>query len=90
MDISNKTKRPLKISLPGGKLLRLGPGRVGQITPKAAEHPAVKQLIESGEIEIVGQGKSKGSGGASGGGSTSGGSSQGHASGGGMRHSGDR
>jgi hypothetical protein len=88
MDISNKTKRPLKISLPGGKLLRLGPGRIGQIAPQAAEHPAVKKLIEAGEIEIVGGGKSQGANtqSSSGGGA----SSSGHGSGGGTRHTGDR
>jgi len=89
MDITNLTPRPLKISLPGGKVLRLGPRMTGQITAKAAEHPPVKKLIEEGVIEIVGDGSTKGTSGSSadaGGGTTQGGP----ASGGAMRRSGDR
>jgi hypothetical protein len=53
MEIRNTAKRPLKISLPAGKRLFLGIGGTGQITPKAAEHPPVKKLIDSGELEIT-------------------------------------
>lgn len=53
MEIRNTAKRPLKISLPGGKRLFLGIGGTGQIVPKAAEHPPVKKLIDAGDIEIV-------------------------------------
>jgi len=89
MDILNKTPRPLKISLPGGKVLRLGPKMTGQITAKAAEHEAVKKLLDEGVIEIVGDGGTKGVGGSVQDGGT--GPSQGGASGGGaMRRSGDR
>ncbi len=88
MDISNKTKRPLKISLPGGKLLRLGPGRIGQIAPQAAEHAAVKKLLDAGEIEIVNGGKSQG--GSIQSGKSNGASTQGLGSAGGTRHTGDR
>ena len=31
MNITNKCKRPISISLPGGKKLFLGPGKSGQI-----------------------------------------------------------
>jgi hypothetical protein len=55
--VSNKTNRPIKISLPGGKLLHLGPFKTGQIADNAAERPAVKKLLESGEIEILGEGE---------------------------------
>ena len=88
MDITNKSKRPLKIPLPGGKLLRLGPGRTGQITPKAAQHPPLKALVEAGDIEIAFEGKSKSRGDSSGGSGPS--SAPGHSAGGGMRHTGDR
>jgi hypothetical protein len=89
MDITNLTPRPLKISLPGGKVLRLGPRMTGQITAKAAEHPPVKKLLEDGVIEIVGDGSTKGTSGASA--DAGGGASQGGpASGGAMRRSGDR
>lgn len=86
MEIKNKTKRPLKVPLPGGKLLRLSPGGVGQIAPKAAEHAAVKKLLEAGDVEIVGEGSTRGTGGSAGpiGPGSSGGGS------GGVRHTGDR
>ena len=90
MDILNTTARPLKISLPGGKMLRLGPKMTGQITAKAAEHPPVKKLLEEGVIEIQGDGGTKGTGGSVS--DTGGGPGQGGNSGGGgaMRRSGDR
>ena len=87
MEVTNKTRRPLTINLPGGKKLRLGPGRVGQIAPKAAEYPAVKKLIDDGEIEVVGGGRTKGSLSSGGGGAQS---SQTDSSTGGVRHTGDR
>ena len=90
MDIVNNTPRPLKISLPGGKVMRLGPKMTGQITAKAALHPPVQKLIEEGVIEIVGDGGKSGTGGTQSN-SGSGGSNQGGAPGGGaMRRSGDR
>lgn len=89
MDIHNKTPRPLKIALPGGKVLRLGPGKTGQITAKAAEHPPVQKLIEDGTIEIVGDGGTHGTSGINV--DAGGGSAQSGPSGGGaMRRSGDR
>jgi hypothetical protein len=68
MEIKNTSKRPLKVPLPAGKRLFLKPGEKGQITPKAAEHPPVKKLIDEGIIEIldVGRGKSRASGGSGG------------------------
>lgn len=88
MEILNKTKRPLRVPLPGGKKLHLGPGRTGQITPKAAQHPPLQKLVEAGEIELVDVGKS-GKGGAGGGGPGVK-SSQRDPSSGGVRHTGDR
>jgi hypothetical protein len=43
----------LKISLPGGKTLFLGPARHGQVHPDALERPAIKKRIEAGEIEVL-------------------------------------
>ncbi|MDH3628614.1 MAG: hypothetical protein OEV00_16375 [Acidobacteriota bacterium] len=52
--ITNKTSAPLAISLPGGKKLRLGPFKTGEIGAKAIDHPAVQKLVEAGEVEIDG------------------------------------
>ena len=51
--ISNKTHLPLRVPLPGGKTLHLGPGKTGQISPKAIEHSGLKKLVEAGKIEIT-------------------------------------
>ena len=57
MEIRNTTKLPLKVSLPGGKKLFMGIGGTAQLTPKAAEHPPVKKLIDAGDIEITDAGR---------------------------------
>jgi hypothetical protein len=54
--IRNATPRPLRVKLPGGKVLFLGPGKTGEIADGAEEHPGVKDLVEAGELEIVGDG----------------------------------
>lgn len=51
MDITNKTKRPLSVPLPGGKKLFLQPGKTGQVTAKALQHPPLVELLESGDLE---------------------------------------
>ncbi len=87
MEIRNTTQRPIKVPLPGGKRLFLGLGGTGQIAPKAGEHPPVKALIDSGDLEVLDGGRSKGSGGGGSGIS----SSQGDGSGSGnIRRTGDR
>ena len=88
MDIRNKTKRPLRIPLPGGKKLHLSPGKTGKISDKAGEHPPIKKLIDDDEIEVVGTGRSMDSTGSSGSSGLS--SSQGGGPTGGVRHTGDR
>ena len=87
MDIKNKTTRPLRIQLAGGKRLFLGPGGVGQISPKAAEQAQIKQLIEKGELEVQGGGAPRR--GSDGGGPVKGPNTAGPSSGG-VRHTGDR
>ncbi len=89
MDIVNKTQRPLLVPLPGGKRLHLGPGRTGQITPKAAEHPPVKALVDAGDLEIQDGGKTKGSAAGGSGKGTSAARASGPTTGG-VRHTGDR
>jgi len=87
MDIINKTKKPLKIPLPGGKKLFLGPGKTGQVNAKALKHPPLVKLIESGDVESGGVTETRLGGGADKGGN-SGGLRRGST--GAMRQSGDR
>ncbi len=56
-EIRNKTNRPIRIPLPGGKTLFVGPAQVAQIADNAAEHPNVEKLVEDGSIEILGKGE---------------------------------
>ena len=53
MDITNKTRKPLSLPLPGGKRLFLGPGKTGQVSPRALEHPPLVKLLEAGDIETA-------------------------------------
>lgn len=50
--IVNKTPKPLRVPLPQGKTLHLGPLKTGQISVQAADHPPVKKLAEAGTVEI--------------------------------------
>jgi len=58
--IVNKTHKPLKIRLHGGKVLHLGPAKTGQIADEAAGEPAVRRLIDAGDVEIQGEGAHSG------------------------------
>jgi hypothetical protein len=51
MNIINRTNKPLSLPLPGGKKLYLGPGRTGQVTLKALDHPPLAKMLEAGDIE---------------------------------------
>ncbi len=50
--VVNKTRAPLRIPLPRGKSLHLGPNKTGQVADSAEEHAALKKLVEAGKIEI--------------------------------------
>jgi len=50
MDITNKSRRPLNLPLPGGKKLFLAPGKTGQVSPQALDHPMLVKLLEAGDI----------------------------------------
>ena len=65
--LRNKTHKPLKISLEGGKVLHLGPLKTGQVSPQSLDRPSLRKLIDAGEIEIVGDGESAGGGSVEGG-----------------------
>lgn len=88
MEIRNTTKRPLRVPLPAGKRLFLGPLGTGQIVAKAADHPPLAKLIEAGDIEILDSGRSQGGKGSGGGSGLN--SSQDGSGGGSLRHTGDR
>lgn len=54
--IKNTTHGPLRVPLPRGGVLHLGPLRTGEVAPAALEHPPFKKLVEAGSIEVVGDG----------------------------------
>jgi hypothetical protein len=54
--LRNKSTRPIQVSLPRGKVLHLGPGRCGSIADRDADCPGVLQAVESGDVEISGEG----------------------------------
>jgi hypothetical protein len=51
----NKSRKPIRIPLPGGHTLFLGPGRSGQIADRHAALPAVAKLIDDGTVEVAGE-----------------------------------
>ena len=60
--ILNKTLRPLTIRLSRGKVLRLGPGKEGQIATQDADLESVKTLMANGDVTVVDEGSHAGSG----------------------------
>jgi len=52
-NVINRTRKPIRISLPGGKTLYLGLAGRGQVPDDALERPALRKLIEAGEIEVI-------------------------------------
>jgi hypothetical protein len=54
--IQNKTAKPLKIHLAGGKVLHLGPHKTGQVADNATEQPSLKRRIDAGEVSVLGEG----------------------------------
>jgi hypothetical protein len=87
--VRNKTHKPLAVPLPRGKKLHLSPLKTGQIASDDADHPAVKKLLEAGEIEIVGEESGPADGGGVGGAKKASPGAPGHSSGI-SRRSGDR
>ena len=86
--ITNKTPAPLTVPLPGGKKLRLGPLKSGEISTKAVDHPPVQKLVEAGTVEIAGPSQEPRHAGGGGKGSRTWSGGQGHGSG--IRRTGDR
>ncbi len=50
--VKNLSASPLRVPLPAGKTLHLGPNESGSIRDAAAEHPALKRLVEAGSLEV--------------------------------------
>jgi hypothetical protein len=75
--IKNLTYRPLRIALPGGKTLHLGPAQSAKVADAAIDRPALKKLLEAGEIEVEGGERSEG-GGSGGGGDVGAATTHGH------------
>ena len=55
--VRNKTTRPIRVPLPGGKVLHLGPAKDAQIGDSAAEHAGLLKLVKAGSLEILGDGE---------------------------------
>ena len=55
-EIVNKTHRPIRVPLPGGKFLHLGPAKSGQISDQAVQTPSFQKLLKKGTIELIGEG----------------------------------
>ena len=60
--IINKTRRPLAIKLSRGKVLRLGPGKEGQIATQDADLESVKTLIANGDVALFDEAAQTGTG----------------------------
>jgi len=51
--IRNLTMRPLRVSLPQGKTLHLGPRKEGQVSTHNLDSPGIVRLVEAGELELL-------------------------------------
>ena len=54
--IKNTTHRPLRVPLPRGGTLHLGPLHTGEVGQDALDHPPFQKLVEAGSIEVLGEG----------------------------------
>ncbi len=57
--VRNKTAQPIRVPLPRGKILHLGPKMDAQIADNAVEHTALEKLVKAGTIEILGEGEAE-------------------------------
>ena len=51
--VTNKTYKPLRVPLPQGKTLHLGPLKTGQVSVHDIDHPPLQKLVESGDLEVA-------------------------------------
>ncbi len=54
--VRNKTNKPLRVHIASGKVLHLGPRKEGKVSDHDLDHRGVTHLVESGELEILGDG----------------------------------
>lgn len=52
--VLNKTRKPIQVPLPRGKILHLGPLKSGKISHKDLDHEPLQRLIKQGAIAIEG------------------------------------
>jgi len=55
-EIQNTRNRPIRIPLPGGKVLHLNPGKIAQVSDQALNHIGLRSLIDEGLVELLGKG----------------------------------
>ena len=55
--IVNRRRLPIRVPLPGGKVLHLGPSKTGQIADPHVDLPAIRKLIDTGAIAVLGDGE---------------------------------
>jgi hypothetical protein len=51
--IRNKTHAPVRVPLPRGKVLHLGPDQEGQIAHTDVDHEPLQLLVDSDVLEII-------------------------------------
>jgi hypothetical protein len=51
--VINKTHTPVRVPLPRGRVLHLGPNQTGHVSVHDADHPPLLKLVEAGSIELV-------------------------------------
>ena len=51
--IRNKTHAPIRVPLPRGKVLHLGPNQEAHIAHTDVDHEPLQRLVESDTLEIV-------------------------------------
>jgi hypothetical protein len=52
-EIRNKTAGAIKVPLPHGKALHLGPHQTGHISHHDLDHPPLKELLDAGTVEVA-------------------------------------
>jgi hypothetical protein len=59
--VRNMTRKPIKVPLPAGKQLRLGPLKDGTVQDRATTHEGLLRMVAAGTIEVL-DGSSSGHG----------------------------